>query len=145
MRRPTKRPAKLTRPRLYGAMPRTRLFELLEARRSHAAVWVCGPPGAGKTTLVASYAESVGARCLWYQADAQDLDPASFCYFLGQAVSESGQKLPLLTPEYLADLESFGRRFFRDLFSRLEADVRAGRLAPRAAVREVAELLELPG
>jgi len=33
----------------------------------------------------------------------------------------------------------------RERLPRLEAEVRAGRLAPRAAVREVAELLELPG
>jgi len=47
--------AKLTRPKLCSAIPRARLFQRLDQAREHAAIWVCGPPGAGKTRLVASY------------------------------------------------------------------------------------------
>jgi len=59
----TKRPqlAKLTRPRLHNAVARERLFELLDEKRKHPAIWVAGPPGAGKTTLVASF-EAVADR-----------------------------------------------------------------------------------
>jgi DNA-binding SARP family transcriptional activator len=42
---------------------------------------------------------------------------------MGVAAAEvtraKGKPLPLLTPEYLSDLPGFGRRFFRELFSRL--------------------------
>ena len=47
--------AKLTVPRLFSAVPRERLFRVLDERRSHPLVWISGTPGYGKTTLVASY------------------------------------------------------------------------------------------
>src|SRR5438094_516370 len=45
--------AKITRPPLRGVLPRPRLFQRLDAGRPVA--WVRAPPGAGTTTLVASY------------------------------------------------------------------------------------------
>jgi len=54
--------AKLTRPRLHGAVARERLFAQLDgARAGRSAVCVVGPPGAGKTTLVASWLDARGA------------------------------------------------------------------------------------
>ncbi len=57
--------AKLTRPRLYGAVARARLFQLLDQRREHPVVWIAGPPGAGKTTLVASYISEREIAGIW--------------------------------------------------------------------------------
>jgi DNA-binding SARP family transcriptional activator len=119
--------AKLSRPRLYDAVPRERLFTLLDAQADQGVVLVAAPPGAGKTTLVASYLESRGLGGIWYQVDAGDADPSTFFYFLGlaeralQRRSRKPPPLPLLTPEYLADLPGFSRRFFRELFARVPA------------------------
>ena len=115
--------AKLTRPRLHGAVARERLFQ---ARRCRGAICGVGPPGAGKTTLVASWLDARDAKGIWYQVDAGDTDLATFFHYLGQAAGHHSRKgqapLPALTPEYLKDIEGFSRRFFRELFSRLPAD-----------------------
>jgi len=117
--------AKLSRPRLYEAVERERLFALLDAQRQHRVMLVAAPPGAGKTTLVASYLESRKLPGIWYQVDAGDADPSTFFYFLGlaeRALPARGRRpppLPLLTPEYLPELGNFSRRFFRELFARM--------------------------
>jgi len=105
-------------------MPRERLFSLIDQRLNQPGVWIVGQPGAGKTTLVASYLADRSLRGIWYQLDAADSDPATFFYFLGLAASRSrpprrAMPLPLLTPEYLADIDGFARRFFRALLAEM--------------------------
>lgn len=116
--------AKLTRPRVHEAVPRVRLFARLEEERMRrSALCVVGPPGAGKTTLVASWLDARHLDGIWYQVDPGDADLASFFYHLRLAAvphTRKGQRaLPLLRPEYLPDIEGFARRYFRDLFTRL--------------------------
>ena len=116
--------AKLTRPRLARAVARERLFKLLdEVRETHPAICVIGPPGAGKTTLVASWLDARRIKGIWYQIDPGDTDLATFFHYLGRAAqpfTRKGQRpLPLLTPEHLGDVAGFSRRYFRELFSRL--------------------------
>lgn len=113
--------AKLTVPGALHAVRRERLFRRFEG--SAPAAWVAAPPGAGKTTLAASYAAVSKRPCLWYRIDRGDADPASFFYFMRLAAVKAAPRrsivLPLLSPEYLPDLPGFTRRFFRTLFARL--------------------------
>ena len=43
--------AKISRPRLFGVLPREELFALLDENRGRPLIWISGPPGAGKTAL----------------------------------------------------------------------------------------------
>ncbi|HWQ38240.1 MAG TPA: BTAD domain-containing putative transcriptional regulator [Burkholderiales bacterium] len=117
--------AKLTRPQLGNPIRREKLFGAMDAARLRgASLFITAPPGAGKTTLVASWLQSRNIRGIWYQADRADRDPATFFYYLGQAASglsrRGGMDLPVLTPGHLHDVEAFARRFFRDFFSRMD-------------------------
>ena len=116
--------AKITRPGLPKVYLRTRLFEWLDQARERQMIWVAGPPGAGKTTLMCSYLENRDIQCLWYQVDHGDADIATFFHYLGLAGKKAAPRkrkaLPHFTPEYLADLPTFSRRFFQDLFQRIK-------------------------
>lgn len=129
--------AKLSRPHLSQPLARERLFSELDRLCERPVIGVIGPPGAGKTTLVASYLESRDFPGIWYQVDAGDADAATFFYYLRLAAQEAlpdeTRSLPLLAPEYLSDLPGFSRRFFRDLYARLDArGVRLRQLSGRA-------------
>jgi ATP/maltotriose-dependent transcriptional regulator MalT len=90
-------------------------------------IWVSGPPGCGKTTLVSSYIEARKLPCLWYQIDEGDTDPATFFYYLGLAAKRAAPRkrkpLPLLTPEYLQGISTFTLRYFEELYDRLNPSI----------------------
>jgi len=113
--------AKLTRPKLYDALPRPRLFSLLDEAATRPIVWISAAPGSGKSTLVASYLEARELPHVWYQADSGDADPATFVYYMRTAAAQIAGKtaaaLPLFTPEPQQNLARFARTFFRDFFS----------------------------
>jgi len=114
--------AKTTRPQPTEIVSRPRLFEAIDRAIGKPIVWIAGPPGSGKTTLAADYCAQRPVEALWYQVDSGDVDAATFFYYIGQSVLQrriGDRPLPVLSAEYLGDLETFTRRFFRDLFSRM--------------------------
>ncbi|MDQ3797451.1 MAG: AAA family ATPase, partial [Pseudomonadota bacterium] len=115
--------AKITPPKLSGVYPRERLFKLLDEGRRCPVVWICGLPGAGKTTLAISYLQALQLGTVWYRLDEDDADPATLFYYLGLAAKKAAPRrkkpLPLFTPEYLKGFPAFSRHYFRDLYARL--------------------------
>jgi ATP/maltotriose-dependent transcriptional regulator MalT/DNA-binding SARP family transcriptional activator len=116
--------SKITRPILTEVYQRKRLFSLINRLRKQPIIWVSGPPGCGKTTLVSSYLDARKIPCLWYQMDEGDVDPATFFYYMGLAAKKASPRrrkpLPLLTPEYLQGITTFTQRYFEDLYGRLK-------------------------
>jgi len=116
--------AKFSRPRLYAVVKRERLFRALDEARAHPILYIAAPPGAGKSTLVASWLEARRAPGLWFQADIGDSDPATFFHYLGAAAATIGARgarkagsLPRWNPGYANELAAFTRRFLRDFFA----------------------------
>src|SRR5215469_13370681 len=115
--------AKLTRPATAATYSRTRLFEELDKADGAPVAWLAGPPGSGKTTLIADYTATQRLQSLWYQVDRGDSDIASFFFYLGQAVQgerRGGKPLPQFESAYMGNVEAFARNYFRDLYARLE-------------------------
>lgn len=116
---------KITPPALPKVVLRKRLFRLLDKKQHYQVTWVSGVAGSGKTTLAASYLNNGNFPCLWYQMDEGDGDIATFFYYLGLAAKKATpgnrKPLPLLTPEYLAGVSVFARRFLENLCSRVSS------------------------
>jgi LuxR family maltose regulon positive regulatory protein len=117
--------AKITRPRITRILARKGLFHLLDTCRKYPVIWIMGPAGSGKTTLISSYLEANKLPCLWYQVDEGDSDIATFFSYMGLAAKKAAPRrrtsLPLFTPEYLQGISIFTLRYFENLFSRFKA------------------------
>lgn len=113
--------AKLERPRLHNAYLRPRLFEQLAALcAAHPIIWISAPPGAGKTTLTATFLARSAPPTAWCQLDEGDSDPATLFFFLGEAVREmecaQAASAPALREHLPTPLEQV---FFRDFYGKM--------------------------
>ena len=150
------RPNKLIAPQIDGLVARQRLFREIEQAPPKGIVWITAPPGAGKTSLAATwlYSGRSAARhghALWYRIDETDADPVIFFETLALAVAAlpdgARPALPRLTPDALPNLKTFARSWFKSLLGNKErppylfAFDDMHRLPPDSAAVEVLAIL----
>src|SRR3972149_4692515 len=115
--------AKITRPRPHNVYLRENFFGILDQCRKKPALSLVAPQGSGKTTLITSYVEVRRLKCLWYQIDPNDRDPAAFFHYLGLAAEKACPdkkiQLPHLTPEYQSGIQTFTKEYFTRLYKGL--------------------------
>jgi hypothetical protein len=63
---------------------------------------------------VARWVQECAPRCCWYRLDETDADPAALFSALASQARD-GAHLPVWSPENIADLKGFARRFFGEL------------------------------
>jgi LuxR family transcriptional regulator, maltose regulon positive regulatory protein len=78
-----------------GLVVRTALVEQLAASRA-PVITVAAPPGYGKTTLMAQWAERIGSRVAWLSCDDKDNDPVVLLSALGMALDRIGPVDPTI-------------------------------------------------
>ena len=107
-----------------GMVPRTALVERLLAAPAARLVCVVAPPGYGKTTLLAQWAERRGGRVAWVSVDRRDNGPAVLLTYLAAALdrvepvdpkvarllASPGAAAASLIPRFVAGLSSMTRR-----------------------------------
>ena len=116
---------KVTAPKLKkNVLIRKGLFKCLDKVEDESVIWLAGPAGSGKTSLIASYLNERCIPAIWYQIDSGDNDISSFFYYLNQAVTPLlnplNPPLPFLTPEYSMHVDTFVVHYFESLFQRLQ-------------------------
>ncbi len=119
-------PTKITRPLCHDIFPRTRLYNLLNQSLDKPALWISGPPGSGKTTLISGYVDQSNLQCIWYQLDAEDGDPSTFFYYLAKSTEHFVGKnihVPPFTSEYYENPLSFTRWYLEQLCTQFSSHV----------------------
>jgi LuxR family transcriptional regulator, maltose regulon positive regulatory protein len=93
---------------------RPRLFALIDAN-AHGAIWLHGPPGAGKTTLARSYAHRVSAVPLFINTAREAVTLAGLVNALSASYAQSGLKqaaLPVMEANSSERADAFAEHFF---------------------------------
>lgn len=121
--RTSRKLAKLSLPPVSHLLKRTRLFRLLDVSRKRPILWVSGPPGIGKTTLVADYITTQQIPVVWYRVDEGDAEAGQLFRYLNQAVQGlmGDRKFfpPSRKPTYGNGLANYSREYFRQLYDLL--------------------------
>ena len=119
--------AKYMPPRLSGILSRERCYARIDAACDGGALWISGPPGAGKTVLIGGYCQDRQRPVLWYKFDDGDNDPATFFHLFTIAARQAGhadpEALPTLCSDCLNAVIPFAQSYFRQLYAGLPKEI----------------------
>jgi len=101
------------------------LHNLLDEANSRRLIVISAPPGAGKSTLVATYTASRSLPNIWYQVDITDNDLGTFFNYFGiaarEAMPHNKASIPDWRPEFPQDNAAFAKRYFQEIYQLMEA------------------------
>ena len=106
----------LRAPKLSGIRARPRLFRLLDGFRDRPMLWIGGGPGAGKTTLIASYIEERRLSGTWYRIDGAGSSSRDFGAADTSHPARVWQEPPQIRAEGPASGAGVGRQALRKLW-----------------------------
>lgn len=117
--------SKFIRPHPPAGYSRADLYNLLDELISKRLIVISGPPGSGKSNLVASYVESRNLPDIWCRMDKGDNDPTTFFNYLSVALRDakagSNTILPYLSEDLLRNISAFSKHYFQEFFRHLES------------------------
>jgi DNA-binding SARP family transcriptional activator len=90
--------SKTAEPRLSAVLPRSRLFGAIDKARRCPLVWVTGPAGSGKTTLVSSYLKARRVPAVWYRIDPLDGDLGRLFHHLSNGLAGTRRRRRIELP-----------------------------------------------
>jgi LuxR family maltose regulon positive regulatory protein len=126
LRQPSSRP---------GIVVRTALVDRLCASPPASVICVVAPPGYGKTTVLAQWAQRKGERVAWVEVDPRDNDPAVLLTYIAVALD----RIERIDPEIFHALAAPGAEV--TVVARL-ANAMSAMTEPVALVLDHAELLD---
>jgi LuxR family maltose regulon positive regulatory protein len=116
--------SKIIRPHPPVSYSREDLYNLLDELISKRLIVISGPPGSGKTNLVASYIENRNVSDIWCRLDKGDNDPTTFFNYLGVALRDarpdSNVALPYLSEDLLRNISAFSKKYFQEFCRHLK-------------------------
>ena len=121
----------------HAPVPRAALLDLLEASSSTTVVAVLAPPGYGKTTLLAAWAERDPRSFAWLTIDHHDNDPA----VLLRSIAATLDQIEPLDPALLETLRLPGRAAIDAVLPQLGSAV-SGAALPVVLVLDDLHLLQ---
>lgn len=102
---------------------RERLFQIIDKGRNRPVIWISGPAGSGKTTLVSSYLEAYRLPNLWYRINESDAKIGNFFNYMSMKAEKIKKQknipLPIFTPECQKDISKFARQYFDNFYGKL--------------------------
>ncbi len=110
-------------PEITGCLNRKRLFDVIDNASKQSALWINGPPAAGKSWAMASYIKAHDLNALWYTLDKRDNDPFFFFKNFSHSIAEfSGNRIEEFSDQFAqsdANFHQLSLDFFEHIYASL--------------------------
>ena len=103
---------------------RSDLHNLLDETKYRQLIVISGPPGSGKSALVATYIATRNLPSIWYRLDDTDKNLATFFHYFGIAARETMPHKVASMPDWRTDFSpentALTKQYFRGIYQHLE-------------------------